>query len=102
MRNKKSKGEMMFRRCPPGGGQGEKQNVKYLPCLVSNGHWIYHGPQNNDYLDISKVRVSSFRVILQIRWHFGIGYFLSRFGVLTRHIYNIPIFDINETSIKYQ
>jgi hypothetical protein len=41
---------MMFRRCPPGGGQSEKKNVKYLPCLVSNDHYIYHGPQNNDYL----------------------------------------------------
>ena len=47
---------MMFRRCPPGGGQGQKQIVEYLPCLVSNDHWIYHGPQNNDYLNVSVVR----------------------------------------------
>ena len=46
---------MMFRRCPPGGGQGQKQIVEYLPCLVSNDHWIYHGPQNNDYLNVSEI-----------------------------------------------
>jgi len=52
--------------------------------------------------NISEIRVLSFTVILLIRWYVRIGYFLSLYGVLTRRQYNIPILDINETSIEYQ